>query len=316
MKLLALLIVLALRRVEWRHGVEADPDSWHNSARAVLPRLLLAPLSLSAVLVRTATGRLLALVVFWVAIGFLLRFGLADVLLSLPLLLIYAALLWVCIGPDHLGHDINEYLRRWYLHDSAEFHVFVQQRFGVVADDAGALHRGVLRAVFVRAFREHYAWIIVFAFTGLPGLLALAVIHVAQHAEGSACDEPLRRAAQDMRSRLDWLLVRLLGGTLLLTGNSARVWPILDSRMLDTDEPVVAVHAGDASGFVDPSRADPAHDLLADLCVAASGLSPQIAAASNNEPDVGLDMPDVRGLLLRTYIVWIMLMAVSVIIGF
>ncbi len=316
MKLLALLMVLALRRVEWRHDVGADRDSWRNSAHAVLYRLLLAPLPLLAVLVRTAMGRLLALVIFWALIGLLLRFGLADVWLSVPLLMIYVALLWACIGRDRLGHDINEYLRRWYLHDTAEFHAFVQQRFGVVADDAGALHRCVLRAVFVRAFCEHYAWIIVFAFTGLPGLLVLAVIHTAQREDMSARDELLRQAAQEIRPRLDWLLVRLLGSTLLLTGNSARVWPILDSRMLDTDEPVVDAPAGDASLFVDPSRADPAHDLLADLCVAASGLSPQTAAASNREPDVGLDMPDVRGLLLRTHVVWIMLMAVSVIIGF
>jgi len=39
---------------------------------------------------------------------------------------------------------------------------------------------------------------------------------------------------------------------------------------------------------------------------------PQVAT----EPDVGLDITDARGLLLRTQVVWILLMAVSVIIGF
>ncbi len=284
MKLLALLILLALRRVEWRH----DPDAW----RALVDRILLAPLPLVASIFRTAPGRLLVLAVLWAAVGFLLRFGLVDFLLSLPLLVIYVALLWACIGRDTLGADINEYLRLWYLRDEAALRAFVVSRFGISATDTGTLHRGVLRALFVRGFRENFGWIIVFAFTGLPGLLVLAVIGAAQRQRAGERDELLAQVAHETRERLDWLLVRILGVTLLLTGNSSRAWPILDSRLLDDE--------------------DPADELIADLCVAAAGVPPQ----GSGEPEVGLDVTDARGLLLRTHVVWIMLMAVSVIIGF
>lgn len=284
MKLLALLFLLALRRVEWRH----DADAW----RDVVVRVLLAPLPLAGTLARTASGRLLALLLFWVAAGFLVRFGLGDFLLSLPLLAIYLALLWAFISHDRLGPDINEYLRLWYLRDAEALGAFVRDRFGVDAATPGDLHRAVLRAIAVRAFRENFAWVIVFAVTGLPGLLALAVLEALLRGAGGGRDELVARAAQEMRERLDWLLVRLLGVSLLLTGNSARAWPVLDSRLLDDE--------------------DPPELLAGDLWVAATGLPPQPAA----EPEVGLEVTDARGLLLRTQVVWIMLMAVSVIIGF
>ncbi|MFZ5698137.1 MAG: regulatory signaling modulator protein AmpE [Pseudomonadota bacterium] len=284
MKLLALLILLTLRRVEWRR----NPDAW----RALADRILLAPLPLAASVSRTATGRLLVLVVWWAVVGFLLRFGLGDFLLSLPLLVIYVALLWVCIGRDTLGADINEYLRLWYLRDAAALREFTVSRFGISATDTGTLHRGVLRALFVRGFRENFGWVMVFAVTGLPGLLVLAVMDAARRQVGGERDELLAQIACEMRERLDWLLVRMLGLTLLLTGNSSRAWPILDSRLLDDE--------------------DPADELIADLCVAAAGVPPQ----GSGEPEVGLDVTDARGLLLRTQVVWIMLMAVSVIIGF
>ena len=280
MKLLALLLVLALRRLEWRE----------QRLRPLLRRLLLAPAPLAAMLAVTAGGRLLVLVLFWAAIGFLVRFGVNDWLLSLPLLATYVLLLWALVGRDRLGEDLNEYLRRWYLHEPQELAVFARERFGVEADSPGALHRAVLRALFVRAFRENYAWIIVFALTGLPGLLVLALLDAA----GNGNEPLLAREAQDMRARLDWLLARLLGVTLRLTGNSARAWPMLDNRLLDDE--------------------DPAEELVAAVCVAAAGVSPQ--APEGEAPDVGLDITDARGLLLRTQVVWIMLMAVSVIIGF
>lgn len=284
MKLLAMLLLLVLRRIEWRR----DPATW----RGTLDGILLLPWPLAALLARTAAGRLLVLVLLWAAAGFVVRFGLADVLLSLPLLALYVALLWTLIGRDRLGHDINEYLRLWYLHDPVILRRFVRTRFGVAVDgmtDAG-LHRAVLGAIFVRAFRENFVWIIVFAFTGLPGLLALAVI-AAAHKAGDR-DALLPQVAAETRERLDWLAARLLGVTLLLTGNSARAWPILDNRLLDDE--------------------DPSAELLADVCVAAAGVAPQ----PSGEPDVGLDMADARGLLLRTQVIWILLMSVSVIIGF
>lgn len=280
MKLLAFLVLLALRRIEWRH----DPAAWRDAA----VRLLLAPLPLAGTLARTPSARLLVLLLLWVAVGFLLRFGMGDFLLSLPLLAVYVALLWAFVGRDRLGADINEYLRLWYLGDEAALRQFVTARFGAGGDDAPVLHRNVLRAIFVRAWRENFTWIIVFAVTGLPGLLALAVLESVQRGG----DPRLAGAAQDMRARLDWLVVRLLGVTLLLTGNSGRAWPVLDSRLLDDE--------------------DPAGNLAGDLCVAAAGLSSQPAGT----PEVGLEVTDVRGLLLRTQVVWIMLMAVSVIVGF
>ena len=52
--------------------------------------------------------------------------------------------------------------------------------------------------------------------------------------------------------------------------------------------------------------------LVADLGVAAAGMSP----VAGEETDAGLEISDARGLVLRTQVVWIMLMAVSVIVGF
>ena len=86
--------------------------------------------------------------------------------------------------------------------------------------------------------------------------------------------------------------MRLLGVTFLLTGNSARVWPLLESRLLDDED-------------------EPA-EFGADLGVAAAGMSP----VAGGEADAGLEISDARGLVLRTQVVWIMLMAVSVIVGF
>ncbi|MFZ5722382.1 MAG: regulatory signaling modulator protein AmpE [Pseudomonadota bacterium] len=290
MKLLALLILLALRRVEWQH----DPERW----RRVVDRLLLAPWPLAAALAGSAAGRLLVLVLLWAAVGFVVRFGLDDFLLSLPLLALYVALLWALVGRDRLGADLNEYLRLWFLHDAPALRRFAGMRFALtlpVDVSPGALHRAVLRALFVRAFRESFIWIIVFAFTGLPGLLVLAAIEAVRRAQGADAvrlDALLPQVAAETRARVDWLAVRLLGATLLLTGNSSRAWPVLDNRVLDED--------------------DPAEDLAADLCVAAAGLPLQPA----DEPDVGLDVTDARGLLLRTQVVWILLMALSVIVGF
>lgn len=285
MKLLALLFLLVLRRIEWRR----DPERW----RQTLDRVLLAPWSLAAMLAGTAAGRLLVLVLLWATVGFVIRFGLGDILLSLPLLALYVALLWALVGRDRLGPDLNEYLRLWFLRDDASLRRIVASRFApTLRPDAGpgAMHRIVLRALFVRAFRETFSWIIVFAFTGLPGLLALAAIDAARRGPGR--DALLPQVASEARERVDWLTVRLLGMTLLLTGNSSRAWPILDNRLLDDE--------------------DPPAELAADICVAAAGVPPQVAT----EPDVGLDITDARGLLLRTQVVWILLMAVSVIIGF
>jgi membrane protein required for beta-lactamase induction len=284
MKLLALLILMALRRVEFRH----DPAQW----RATFDRALLSPLSLLAMVTRTSAMRLVLLVVLWAAVGFLLRFGLEGVLLSWPLLLIYLGTLWILVGRDRLGPDLNEYLRLWYLKDEQALRDHAQTRFGVAEAALPALHAGVLRALFVRAYGETFAWIVVFAVTGLPGLLALAALDATVRDSGidGQRDTLLVREAREMRARLDWLAVRLLGMTLLLTGNSGRVWPILDSRLLDDE--------------------DPAEELTADLCVAASGIAPGDAG------DVGLDITDARGLLLRTQVIWAMLMAVSVIVGF
>lgn len=303
MKLLALLIVHALRRLEGGR----DPTVWRNK----LYRVLLAPASLIAKRIPVAATQLLLLVVFWAVIGFLIRIGFSGVLLSVPLLVIYIGLLWVCLGRDHLGHDLNEYLRRWYLRDDVQLRNFAEQTFGVVADSNSGLHRGVLRALFVRAFREGYAWIIVFACTGLPGLLVLAVLDAAQRA---SVDErgDLVQVAQASRARLDDLLVRLLGSTLLLTGNAARAWPILESRMLDTDRSIGSSQLRDPARSVEFFTEDPACELLADLCVAAS----DVPLTCAGEPDVGLEISEARSLLLRTHVVWIMLMAVSVIIGF
>lgn len=285
MKLLAMLILLVLRRVEWRR----DPEPW----RAGVERVLMAPWPLAAAVAGTATGRLLVLVLLWAAFGFVARFGLAGMLLSLPLLAIYVVLLWSLLGRDRLGADLNEYLRLWFLHDEPALRRFATTHFvPALRADAGmaTLHRAVLRALFVRAFRENFAWIIVFAFTGLPGLLALATIEAARRAQ--ARDALLPQVATETRERVDWLAARLLGVTLLLTGNSSRAWPVLDNRLLDDEYP--------------------APELVSDLCVAAAGLSPQVVA----EPDAGLDITDARGLLLRTQVVWILLMAVSVIVGF
>lgn len=284
MKLLAMLGLLILRRIEWRH----DPVSW----RTTIEHILLLPWPLAALLARTAMGRLLVLVLLWAAIGFVIRFGLAEVWLSLPLLALYLALLWAFVGRDRLGADLNEYLRLWYLHaaDGTELQRFVATRFGVTGVTGGALHRQVLAAMFVRAFRETFGWIIVFAFTGLPGLLALAVIDTAGRTR--TLDALLPQVAAEARARLDWLTARLLGATLLLTGNSARAWPILDNRLLDDE--------------------DPATELVVDVCVAAAG----VALQPQTEPDVGLDVADARGLLLRTQVIWILLMSVSVIVGF
>lgn len=285
MKLLALLFLLVLRRIEWRN----DPERW----RVALDRILLAPWSLASLLAGTAAGRLLVLVVLWAGAGFFIRFGLGDFLFGLPLLVLYVALLWALIGRDRLGADLNEYLRLWFLRDEPALRRFAAARFAPnLRPDigTGALHRAVLRALFVRALRETFSWIIVFAFTGLPGLLALATIDAARRGPGR--DALLPQVASETRERVDWLTVRMLGLTLLLTGNSSRAWPILDHRLLDDE--------------------DPPAELAADLCVAAAGVPPQPVA----EPDAGLDITDARGLLLRTQVVWILLMAVSVIVGF
>ncbi len=285
MKLLALLILLLLRRIDWRQ----DPERW----RAVLERILLAPWPLASLLAATASGRLLVLVLFWAVVGFGIRFGVGDWLYSLPLLLMYVALLWSLIGRARLATDLDEYLRLWFLHDAVALRRLAQTRFLVaLPDDAGpaALHRAVLQALFVRAFREYFSWLIVFAFTGLPGLLAYAVIDAA--CRESRRDVLLPQMGVETRERVDWLTVRLLGLTQLLTGNSSRIWPILDSRLLDDE--------------------DPSTELAADLGLAAAGISRQPTV----EPDAGLDITDARGLLLRSTVVWILLMAVSVIIGF
>lgn len=285
MKLLAMLLLLVMRRVEWRR----DSERW----RTALERVLLAPWPLAAAIAGTAAGRLLVLVLLWAAFGFLVRFGLDDLLLSLPLLGIYVWLLWTLVGRDRLGADLNEYLRLWFLRDETALRRFATSRFvpGLRADAApAALHRGVLRALFVRAFRENFVWIVVFAFTGLPGLLALATIDAARRDQTR--DALLPQIAAETRERVDWLASRLFGTTLLLTGNSARAWPILDNRLLDDE--------------------DRSAELVADICVAAAGVSPQ----ADVDPDVGLDITDARGLLLRTQVVWILLMAVSVIVGF
>lgn len=282
MKLLALLLLFALRRIEWRQ----NPVLW----RPRLDRALLAPLPLLAMFVRTSAMRILWLVVLWALAGFLLRFGLDGVLLSWPLLLIYLALLWALIGRDHLGQDLNEYLRLWYLKDENALRAHVRERFGIAVASLPELHARVLRELFVRAYGETFAWVIVFAVTGLPGLLALAALDAVLR-DGKR-DDLVVREAREMRARLDWFAVRLLGFSLLLTGNSGRAWPILDSRLLDDE--------------------DPAPDMAADLGVAAAGISLQ----ANDASDVGLDITDARGLLLRTQVIWAMLMAVSVIVGF
>lgn len=287
MKLLALLLLLLGRRVEWRH----DPAQW----RGAFDRALRAPMPLVRLVARSASGRVLALVLLWAAAGFLLRFGLADALFGWPLLVIYLAVMWALVGHDRLGPDLNEYLRLWYLQDQDALRGFARERFGsAVAGEGGvaALHRGVLRALFVRAYRETFAWIIVFAVTGLPGLLAFAAIDSLLREAGGSREAWLADAAREMRTRLDSVAVRLLGLTLLLTGNSTRAWPILDSRLLDDED-------------------EPA-ELAADLGIAAAGLSP----VPGEDVDAGLEVGDARGLVLRTQVVWIMLMAVSVIVGF
>jgi membrane protein required for beta-lactamase induction len=228
--------------------------------------------------------------VLWALAGFLLRFGLDGVLLSWPLLLIYLAALWALLGRDRLGNDLNEYLRLWYLNDETALRDHVRKRFGLAAPSLPELHARVLREMFVRAYGETFAWVIVFAVTGLPGLLAMAALDAVLR-DGNR-DDLLVREARDMRARLDWFAVRLLGFSLLLTGNSGRAWPILDSRLLDDE--------------------DPAPEMAADLGVAAAGISPH----GNDASDAGLDISDARGLLLRTQVIWAMLMAVSVIVGF
>lgn len=284
MKLLALLVLFALRRIEFRR----DASHW----RGALDRVLMAPLPLLAMFARTSAMRLLLLVVAWAAVGFLLRFGLDDVLLSWPLLFIYLALLWTLVGRDRLGPDLNEYLRLWYLKDEDALREHARAGFGVAAATLPALHAGVLRALFVRGYTETFAWIVVFAVTGLPGLLALAALDACLRDPAGDRDDLIAREARVMRERLDWLAVRLLGATLLLTGNSGRAWPMLDSRLLDDE--------------------DPSGELMADLGVAAAGILP----APDEDPDAGLDISDARGLLLRTQVIWAMLMAVSVIAGF
>lgn len=285
MKLLALLILLALRRVE----IRGDAAAW----RERLDGVLLMPWPLLAMVARTPGVRLLWLVVLWACVGFLLRFLLGDVLLAWPLLAVYVGMLWLLAGQDRLGPDLNEYLRLWYLGDEQAVREFAAARFGVDARGVTPvqLHARVLRSLFVRGYRETFAWIIVFALTGLPGLLALAALDAALRAPPGGRDEVLAYVAQDMRARFDWLGVRVLGATLLLTGNSGRAWPILDSRLLDDE--------------------DPADELVADLGVAAAG----VASSGQDAPEVGLDVSDARGLLLRTQVVWAMLMAVSVIVG-
>lgn len=291
MKLLALLIILALRRVEWRH----DPQV----ARRHLDDVLLAPLPLAAAFARSPGGRLLVLGLFWAVIGFTVRFGIGDALLSLPLFCIYALLLWVLLGHDLLGPDVNEYLRRWHLgqeyRDGHEgLQDFARERFGVAGEQgsAVAVHRAVLRALFVRAYREKFAWIVVFALIGLPGLLLLATIDAARGDRARQRDSLLQQAAVEMGERMDWLVSRLFALSLLLTGNSTRAWPLLDNRLLDDD--------------------NPSEELLATVSVAAAGFSSGEAA----EPDVAMDVTDARGLLLRTQVLWVLLMALSVIVGF
>lgn len=281
MKLLALLIVLALRRIEWRRDATPLADG--------LRRVLLWPAPLAAAVARTAAGRLLVTVVAWVVVGFLLRFGVDDWLLSLPLLAVYTALLWWLVGPDRLGRDLNEYLRLWYLEDRPGLPDFVRERFGIEPGAAPeTLHRQVLEATFVRAFRESLGWVIVFAVAGLPGLLLMATLDAARR---DRRDPMLAAVAAEMAERLDWLLARLLGLSLLLTGHSARVWSVLDNRLLDDTDPAseLASAAGIAgAGFpLRPADAHPARDIA-----------------------------DARALLLRTKVLWVLLMAISVIIGF
>lgn len=281
MKLLALLILLFLRRVEWRRDVAA----W----RGRLDRALLAPLPFLGILGRSPDTRLALLMFFWAVAGLAVRWSLDSPWLTPLFLVVLVLVLWLLVGTDRLGPDINEYLRRFHLGDGAELPGFAASRFDVPADCAPASrHRAVLRALFVRAYRETFAWIIVFCVLGLAGLLMVAALEAAR---GSP-DARLRQAAGEFRDRLDWLVSRLFALSLLLTGNSSRAWPLLDSRLLDDE--------------------DPADELVATVSVAAAGFAPHEPA----EPDVALDVIDARGLLLRTLVLWVLLLALSVIVGF
>lgn len=285
MKLLALLTLLFLRRIEWRR----DVDAW----RERLDRLLLAPLSLLGILARPADTRLALLMLLWAVAGLLVRWSLDSPWLAPLLLVVLVVMLWLLIGADRLGPDINEYLRRSHLDDGGDLPAFARARFGVEPDcTTSSRHRAVLRAIFVRAYRETFAWLIVFCVLGLAGLLMMAVLDAARRLPAGAPDARLRQVAGEFRDRLDWLVARLFALSLLLTGNSSRAWPLLDSRLLDDE--------------------DPADELVATVSAAAAGFASQEPA----EPDVALDIIDARGLLLRTQVLWVLLLALSVIVGF
>lgn len=282
MKLLAILAVLLMRRFEWRLADIRFRDGFDA--------VLAAPAPLFGVFGAGPGTRLLLLALAWGLLALFSRTQFHDFLFGLPLLAGYVLVAWCCIGHDRLGMDLDEYLRRWYRDDEAEWRDFARRGFGVDADSVADVHRLVVARSFVRAWRDTFSWVVLLALLGLPGLMAYAAVEALARGNLQGRDEQLARVARDALERIDWFLVRLFGVTLLITGHASRTRAMLENRLLDDE--------------------DPPAEFLEETGAAAAGLRRHEEA-----PDPGVDVSGLRALLQRTLVVWVMIAAATVIVG-
>lgn len=211
MEFLAVVTVLVAIQV-WGHGAVIQRDDWIEAMVQRLQALKDYRLRLALAVLAPAVA-----VIFVVSL-------LEGVLLGLPLLLLYIAVLLYSLGRGDFAAQLSLYMDAWRRGDleSACRHAQQLEDFddSVPLQNASALHDQVRRAVFYEGFERWFAVVFWFVLLGPAAALIYRLCKILGNREGTEAEE--QNLLDSALYYIEWLPVRALALTFAVVGDFER----------------------------------------------------------------------------------------------
>ncbi|MEM8984249.1 MAG: regulatory signaling modulator protein AmpE [Pseudomonadota bacterium] len=299
MKLIALLLALLAERLA-THLFHWRELRW---LRRLVDTLLDWPRRLPSLGAMPAViGLLLILVVplIWI------RYATIDTLLGVPYLVFSIVVLFLCLGPQDIGEEVDAWSDAVRSNDDG----LAAERASALLDCDPRPHHTVVEAVFVQGNNRIFSVVFWFVCLGPIGAWAMKVadllrrrsivrreiLHDVDPSADASDSENLVRATETLHALLAWIPARLAALSYALAGSFDRAWEAWGRPA--SDGPLALGEGNDR--------------VLIDIGCAALAFAPDESAA---------DTPEVQGaqaakrLLFRSLIAWVVALSLITLAG-
>lgn len=281
----------------WRKERMLPIDSWvghwqqflltYQSRLPEMPRdwfltlpvlFLLAPLLPVGLLLLVAEGRLMGL----------LTLGL------------HFLLLMYCLPRVNIDALIDEYLQRWDKGNFEAAYLYTEQAVPGVFDesfsDYARMHARFSQFVLVCSFRRIFTVLFWYIVLGPSGALFYVMVQQLMRSDGLLVNEQAEAVVERLLAILEWIPVRMVSLAFALAGDFVAAFRMLKAR------------------FFDPLSAEEGLQLLQQSASAAMMTAERTSVDADFAARAAADLRELRGLLMRTNVVWIVVLALIVLV--